>query len=290
MAADTPVRWSDPEEQQLEEQVARAEADWVEAEVAVETLRVELDNFALVHHQRLGPMYVRLDELDALIAEATAARSGDPEDIRRAFEARSVLEPMPDLEAFFTEPSAGSDDSADPAGAASAGSAGSAGAGPDGGGPAQPVIPQAPQRIRPDREAQRLYRDLARRAHPDLAQDPAEQQLRGVFIARVNAAYARGDVLELAALAEEWAGGTGDSGAPLSGSPERADWLRQRLEWLTARLARVAATRAELADSPMGQLLMLLPDDPDALLTVLAEQLLGSVAARQAELDRLLGG
>jgi hypothetical protein len=38
-----------------------------------------------------------------------------------------------------------------------------------------------------------------------------------------------------------------------------------------------------------GQLLMLLPDDPDALLNILAEQLLESVAGRQAELDRLLG-
>ncbi|QMU74440.1 hypothetical protein GXW83_00165 [Streptacidiphilus sp. PB12-B1b] len=282
MAADTPVRWSDPEEQQLEEQVARTEAEWVEAEVAVETLRVELDNFALVHHQRLGPMYVRLDELDALIAEATAARSGDPEDIRRAFEARSVLEPMPDLEAFFAEPGeSGSDPAADAA---------DTGRQREAGEPLPPVIPQEPQRIRPDREAQRLYRDLARRAHPDLAQDPAEQQLRGVFIARVNAAYARGDVLELAALSEEWAGETGDSGAPAGGTPERIAWLRQRLEWLSARLARVAATRAELADSPMGQLLMLLPDDPDALLTILAEQLLESVAGRQAELDRLLAG
>ena len=281
MAADTPVRWSDPEEQQLEEQVTRTEAEWVEAEVAVETLRVELDNFALVHHQRLGPMYVRLDELDALIAEATAARSGDPEDIRRAFEARSVLEPMPDLEAFFTEP--GTDSGGEPGSGAGA-------EGADPGEPVQPVIPQEPQRIRPDREAQRLYRDLARRAHPDLAQDPAEQELRGVFIARVNAAYARGDVLELAALSEEWAGETGESGAPASGSPERIVWLRQRLEWLTARLSRVAAARDELADSPMGQLLLLLPDDPDALLNILAEQLLESVAGRQAELDRLLAG
>jgi hypothetical protein len=284
MAADTPVRWSDPEEQQLEQQVARTEAEWVEAEVAVETLRVELDNFALVHHQRLGPMYVRLDELDALIAEATAARSGDPEDIRRAFEARSVLEPMPDLEAFFTESAAEPAAEGEEQGDGASGSSGAEGE------PVQPVIPQEPQRIRPDREAQRLYRDLARRAHPDLAQDPAEQQLRGVFIARVNAAYARGDVLALAALSEEWAGETGDSGAPASGSPERIAWLRQRLEWLTARLARVSATRAELADSPMGQLLMLLPDDPDALLTILAEQLLESVAGRQAELDRLLAG
>ena len=278
MAADTPVRWTDPEEQQLEEQVAQVEAEWVEAEVGVETLRVELDNFALVHHQRLGPMYVRLDELDALIAEVTAARSGDPEDIRRAFEARSILEPMPDLDAFFAEPDPGT------------GTGASADGQPSAEGPAQPVLPQEPQRIRPDREAQRLYRDLARRAHPDLAQDPEERQRRGVFIARVNEAYARGDVLALAVLAEEWAGGSGDSGTPASGSPERADWLRQRLDWLTARLARVAAARAELVDSPMGQLLMLLPHDPDALLNILAEQLLESVAGRQAELDRMLAG
>ena len=272
MAADTPVRWTDPEEQQLEEQIALTEAQWVDAEVEVETLKVELDNFALVHHQRLGPMYVRLDELDALIAEATAARTGDPEDIRRAFEARNIVEPMPDLEAFFAEADAAAKD-----------------AGTDGAEHEPPVIPQAPQRIRPDKEAQRLYRDLARRAHPDLAQDPAEQQLRGAFIARVNEAYARGDVLALAALAEEWAGETGDDGAPASGTPERTAWLRQRLDWLTARLRRIEATRAELVDSPMGQLLMLLPDDPDALLEVLAEQLLESVATRQAELDRLVG-
>lgn len=272
MTADTPVRWIDPEEERLEEQIALTETQWVDAEVEVETLRVELDNFALVHHQRLGPMYVRLDELDALIAEATAARTGSPEDIRRAFEARSILDPMPDLEAFFAEPE-------------NPGTAEGTGAG----GAEQPLMPQAPQRIRPDKEAQRLYRDLARRAHPDLAQDPAEQQLRGAFIARVNEAYARGDVLALAVLAEEWAGETGDSGAPDSGTPERVAWLRQRLDWLRARLTRIEATRAELADSPMGQLLMLLPDDPDALLEVLAEQLLESVANRQGELDRLVG-
>ncbi|WP_161790238.1 J domain-containing protein, partial [Streptacidiphilus carbonis] len=152
-----------------------------------------------------------------------------------------------------------------------------------------PVMPQAPQRIRPDKEAQRLYRDLARRAHPDLAQDPAEQERRGGFIARVNEAYARGDVLALAALAEEWAGETDDTGVPAEGTPERVAWLRQRLDWLTARLNRIEAARAELVDSPMGQLLMLLPDDPDALLEVLAEQLLESVSTRQAELDRLVG-
>jgi hypothetical protein len=261
----TPARWTDPEEAELEARVQRAETEWVDAEVAVETLRIELDNFALVHHQRLGPMYVRLDELDALIAEARAARSGSAEDLRRAYEARSVLEPMPDLASFFE---------GDPAAAAAAEEA--------------VPMPQAPERIRPDREAQRLFRELARRAHPDLAQEPEEVRRRGEFIARVNEAYARGDVLGLEALAREWAEGDAEAFRPAAGTPERVTWLRQRLEWLESRLRGLQAAREELEGGPMGQLLMLLPDDPDALLEVLAEQLLATVAERQTELETLL--
>ncbi|SEK73316.1 hypothetical protein [Streptacidiphilus jiangxiensis] len=257
-----PARWTDPEEAELEARLVEAEAEWVDAEVGVETLRVELDNFALVHHQRLGPMYVRLDELDALIAEARAARTGSAEDLRRAYEARSVLDPMPDLASFFGEAEAS--------------------------GEVPTISIEAPERIRPDREAQRLYRDLARRAHPDLAQDPEEVGRRSEFIARVNEAYARGDVLALEQLAQEWADGDGASAHPQAGTPERVAWLRQRLDWLESRMRRLESARAELADSPMGQLLMLHPDDPDALLEVLAEQLLASVAERQAELETLL--
>jgi hypothetical protein len=149
-------------------------------------------------------------------------------------------------------------------------------------------VPQAPERIRPDRESQRLYRELARRAHPDLAQDPDEVERRGAFIARVNAAYARGDLSGLQRLADEWAAGAGAETAPEPGSVERAEWLRSRLERLSARLRRLEALRAELTESPMGQLLMLLPEDPDALLEVLAEQLLATVAEREAELARVL--
>ncbi|MEY9870899.1 hypothetical protein ABH931_000353 [Streptacidiphilus sp. MAP12-33] len=257
-----PVRWTDPEEPELEARVTQAETEWVDAEVAVETLRVELDNFALVHHQRLGPMYVRLDELDALIAEARAARSGSADDLRRAYEARSVLEPMPDLASFFGEA--------------------------EGEGEVPSFTIEAPERIRPDREAQRLYRELARRAHPDLAQDPDEVRRRSEFIARVNEAYGRGDVLGLEQLAQEWADGDGAALRPESGTPERVAWLRQRLDWLESRMRRLEAARAELVGSPMGELLMLHPDDPDALLEVLAEQLLASVAERQSELETLL--
>ncbi|MFI6447562.1 rhodanese-like domain-containing protein [Kitasatospora sp. NPDC050543] len=258
MTAQSPVRWTDPEQQQLEERVAATELAWLTMDVDAQTLRVEIDNFALIHHQLLGPLYARLDELDALIAEAVAARTGDPQDVHRAAEARRQVDELPDLDALFA-------DIQEQEAAA----------------PAQP-----PARVRPGRDAQRLYRDLARRAHPDLSTDPAEQQRRSAFIARVNEAYAYGDTAALEQLAEEWS--TDPEAAPAPDSPDRLAWLRQRLEWLNGKIAEVAAEQVRLENTAMGELLALAPQDPDRLLEELAEQLLAKAAAQQAELERLL--
>lgn len=162
-------------EERLERAVRAAEQALIEFEIAVETFRVEVDNFSRLHHQKLGPMYSRLDELEALIAEARAARTGDPEDLRKADEARARVMPMPgveelfhgwmDSEGLFPEAVAMLTD--------------------------QPVRP--PQRVRPSDEARKLFRELVRKAHPDLAQDEDERKRRDEFITRVNAAYARGD-------------------------------------------------------------------------------------------------
>ena len=131
---------------------------------------------------------------------------------------------------------------------------------------------EPPRRVRPGKEAQRLYRDLARRAHPDLSTDPAEQHRRSAFIARVNEAYARGAAEELEALAEEWS--TAPETAPDLQAPDRGEWLRQRLEWLTGKITELATEQVRLEGTAMGSLLRLSPQDPDRLLEELAEQLL----------------
>ncbi|MEV7185939.1 rhodanese-like domain-containing protein [Kitasatospora sp. NPDC093102] len=275
MSAQSPARWTDPERWgyprpeaggELEERVAAAELAWLSMDVDVQTLRVEIDNFALIHHQLLGPLYARLDELDALVAEAVAARTGRPEDLRRAAEARRQVEELPDLDALFdsVREQSGQD------------------------GEAAPPPPAAPERVRPGKEAQRIYRELVRRAHPDLTTDPAEQQRRAGFLARVNEAYAYGDAAALGALATEWS--TAPEAAPAVDAPDRPDWLRRRLDWLTAKIAETAAEQVRLEQTPMGQLLALAPQDPDRLLEQLAEELLAKAAERQAELERLLGG
>ncbi|MGW3039889.1 rhodanese-like domain-containing protein [Kitasatospora sp. NPDC001159] len=265
MSAQSPVRWTDPEQQELEEQVAAAELAWLSMDVDVQTLRVEIDNFALIHHQLLGPLYARLDELDALVAEAVAARTGRPEDVRRAAEARQQVEELPDLDALFdsVREKAGEEHSE-----------------------AAPP-PAAPARVKPGKEAQRIYRELVRRAHPDLSTDPAEQQRRAAFLVRVNEAYAYGDAAALEGLAAEWS--TAPEAAPALDSPDRLGWLRRRLDWLTAKIAETATEQVRLERTPMGQLLALAPQDPDGLLEQLAEELLAKAAAQQAELERLLG-
>lgn len=191
----TPQNGAPRPEERLERAVRAAEQALIEYEIAVETFRVEVENFSRLHHQKLGPMYARLDELDAEIAEARAARTGDPEDVRKADEARARVLPMPgveelfhgwmDGEGLFPEAVAMLTD--------------------------QPVRP--PQRVRPSDEARKLYRELARKAHPDLAQEDTERARREEFITRVNAAYARGDETLLREARRGVGQGAGAAGA-----------------------------------------------------------------------------
>ncbi|MCT7352608.1 J domain-containing protein [Streptomyces sp. 15-116A] len=252
-------------EERLEQAVRAAEQALIEFEIAVETFRIEVENFSRLHEQKLGPMYARLEELDARILQARADRSGDPEDRRRAEEARARLTPIPgveellngwmDGEGLFPEAVAMLTE--------------------------RPVKP--PQRVRPSEEARKLYRDLARKAHPDLAQEDAERSRREEFITRVNAAYARGSEAELRELAEEWA-----AGPQLRRAPSAAEELYARLEWLSQRKELLTLVAKELEESAIGSMLRLAPDDPDGLLDEIAEQLRAQLTEREAELAALL--
>ncbi|MFF0745050.1 hypothetical protein ACFYVL_32090 [Streptomyces sp. NPDC004111] len=248
-------------EARLERAVGAAEQALIEFEIAVDTFRIEVENFSRLHHQKLGPMYTRLDELDAQIAEARARRTGDPKDLAKAQEARALVMPMPGVEELFHDWM--DSDGLSPEAAAML--------------TEQPVRP--PERVRPSEEARKLYRDLARKAHPDLAREEGEQRRREEFISRVNAAYARGDEKLLIELAEEWAAGPVPE-VRLSESEE----LYARLEWLSQRKELLTIVARDLEDSAIGSMLRMAPDDPDRLLDEIAEQLLAQVSEREAEL------
>ncbi|MFE7115435.1 hypothetical protein ACFU99_08430 [Streptomyces sp. NPDC057654] len=251
----------------LEQAVRTAEQALIEFEIAVETFRVEVENFSRLHHQRLGPMYSRLDELDALVAEAVAARTGDAEDIRRAREARSLVQPMPQVEELF------------------GGWMDSEGLSPEASSMLTERPVQPPKRVRPSEEARRVFRELVRKAHPDLARDEADRERREAFIVRVNAAYGDGDEKTLRTLAEEWAAG------PVAEErrPSRSEELYARLEWLAQRKELLAVVAAELENSAIGAMIKMAPEDPDRLLEEIAERLQAQVAEREAYLASLVG-
>ncbi|MFH9804568.1 hypothetical protein ACH4M0_20295 [Streptomyces albidoflavus] len=265
--APTPEHTPPPRpEERLEKAVRVAEQALIEFEIAVETFRVEVENFSRLHHRKLGPMYTRLDELDAQIAEAKAARTGDAEDLRLAREARARVMPMPGVEELFH------------------GWIDSEGLSPEGAAMLndQPVRP--PQRVRPSADARRLYRDLVRKAHPDLAQGEAERTRRDAFIARVNHAYTLGDEEALRALTAEWEAGPASEEQP----PSRSEELYARLEWLAERKEMLTLVAKRLEDGAIGSMLRVAQDDPDGLLDQIAEQLLAEVAGRERELAALL--
>ncbi len=252
----------------LERAVRAAETALIEFEIAVETFRIEVENFSRLHERRLGPLYARLEELDAQVAEAVAARTGDPEDQRRAAEARAAIAPMPRVADLFQ------------------GWLDADGFSPEGYAMLTEQSVQEPPRVRPDEEARKLYREVVRECHPDLATDPTERDRRDAFLARVNQAYARGDSDELRALAEEWARG----GAGPEPVRSRGEELYARLEWLARRKELLADAAAALEDSAIGSMLRMAGDDPDRMLTEVAGELRQRIASREAELAGLLAG
>lgn len=66
-----------------------------------------------------------------------------------------------------------------------------------------------PESFAPSPELRTLYRDLVKKAHPDLAKDEEDRLRRNEFMVRVNQAYRDGDEAALQSLADEWATGGG---------------------------------------------------------------------------------
>ncbi|OLE26276.1 MAG: hypothetical protein AUG49_08540 [Catenulispora sp. 13_1_20CM_3_70_7] len=267
---------SEPLFQSLEDAVVVAETNLLDTQVAVETLRAELDQFTRLHQIQLGPLYSRLDELDALTAETEAAMTGDPEAIRRAVEARAKVSGEDPLlraeeEVIDSEGDAAGDTDTDTPRPPKQESASS----PD---------PDTP--VRPSKTAQRLYRELARRSHPDLVQDPTEIARRSAFITRVNAAYEKDDLPALQKLSEEW---SLTAVGPAPDAPQREKWLQHRLIWLRAKQAELALERQTLLENPMADVLAAYQYDALTALRSISEQLYTAIQERETLLNALIG-
>jgi hypothetical protein len=125
--------------------------------------------------------------------------------------------------------------------------------------------PASPSAVQPDPSARltsdavrKLFRDVARTIHPDLAQDDGARDRRHLLMAEANRAYALGDEARLRSILEAW------ERSPEAVQGSDPDAMRQRL---VRRIAQIEEeidacrrTAGAMQDSPLWQLKTMVDD------------------------------
>jgi multidrug efflux pump subunit AcrA (membrane-fusion protein) len=165
------IRKETPEERELNKkraELAKLEADLTQHELDLATLQAEMHDFESRYLRIVGTCYAQLDEIDARIAEALAKLNpNNRKSQEQAANARAQAQ--------------------------------------ESAGTAEAVQEQLQRNgFKPSEKLKKLYRDIAKRVHPDLSTNEKERTLRHAIMAEVNHAYERGDNIRLEAILREW--------------------------------------------------------------------------------------
>src|SRR5271166_6488067 len=205
-----------PEEEELakkREELALLQAQLAERELFLTNLRAELSAFEGQYLWQVGTLYAELDEWNAKIAERLAEQEGTEEARAAAAQARTEAE---ESRAAAQSEAAES------------------------------------REFRPSPELKRLYREVAKRVHPDLATDEADRRKREQLMADANAAYQSGDVETLRRILEEYE----SSPESVRGEGVAADLVRviRQIKQIRSRLPQIELEIANLVDSDIAKL------------------------------------
>ena len=228
----------------------------LERERDLAAFRAELHAFETSYRKALGARYARLDELAERLDETTPAGGLPPEEDP---DGDSPAERYP-------------------------------GQGLPGGqnwawGEREPE--KEPERVVVSDDAKRLFRQLARLIHPDLAGDPQERERRTNLMVAANEAYEQGDTAALERLLEEWR----QSPEAVTGSGAAAELERtlRRIAQVEAGILRIDEELAELDASAMGWLRRRVEKAAHEgwdLLAHMVRELDRQISEAQLELDR----
>jgi len=160
-----------PEEIELQQKktdLAALEVELADKELELETLIVRLDAFELRYKRVVGVRYAELDEIEAKIAEELARRN--PRDAKAKVEAKDARKKAEES----TRETRGA------------------------------LEQEGKEKFEPSEDLKKLYREIAKKVHPDLASDDKDRERRNKFMAEVNSAYRDGDEAKLNSLLREW--------------------------------------------------------------------------------------
>jgi len=161
-----------PEEHELEQKKASLsvlEVELADRELELSTLKAELHSFELRYIKIVGVKYAELDGIEAEIAELLATATPDDEKLRDdAKTARNRA-----------------DETAEETGKTIS-------------------EPTPSEKFKPPDSMKKLYREIAKKIHPDLSTNPEERKRRGKMMAESNRAYEEGNIESLKQILREW--------------------------------------------------------------------------------------
>jgi DNA repair exonuclease SbcCD ATPase subunit len=154
------------------------------------------------------------------------------------------------------------------------------------------AVPQPPATPPPATQAQlkKIYRQLARQFHPDLAIDEADRQYRTAKMAAINDAYKAQSMVELLALAEELEAHQSRQQAAAPLDQEMAQALQEEIDRCRRRLRSIDNELQNLPNRSMVDLALqvkLARREGRDLLAEMASELERKIARKTAERDML---
>ena len=208
-----------PEARELEKkraELATLETRLGERELDLATLEAELHSFEGIYLRVVGSRLAALDEIEAKIAEAMARHQPqDREAQERASQARTQAQDS--ARTVEAEQEAGQREP-----------------------------------FRPSENLKKLYREVAKRIHPDLATDASERQRRHELMTEANRAYEQGDEARLEAILRDWE----SSPEAVKGEGPGAELVRviRKIAQVEGRLKAIDAEIARLEESDLYHL------------------------------------
>jgi hypothetical protein len=161
-----------PEEQELDKKLAELatlEATLAERELILATLQAKLNIFEREYLQVIGIRYAKLDELEAEIAKYLAFQN--PQDSTARKYAQVAWTKAQNSKRAIRETAINS---------------------------------QSTGNFQPLGSLKKLYREVAKRIHPDLATDEVDRLRRQKLMAEANLAYENGDETQLRLILSKW--------------------------------------------------------------------------------------
>lgn len=204
--------------QQRIEHLARLEVELADKELELQVLKSELSAFRAEYMTQVGFLYAELDELKAEIAKRRAAATPDDLEAREASSAARERASRSSEEAR-TAQNQGQSSAAEPTD-----------------------------------ELKRLFREVAKAVHPDLAHDDMDREARNVLMRRANQAFDARDAEQLRAILDEARSPAGLGESLTAGEGVVGPLLENQIHRVERRIEAINEELLELRESDLGLL------------------------------------